>query len=67
MGAEEEVVQVVIGTRRAMPKATIEALKKLNITTKKILVTLSLIVLRNSINIYNTFMDYDAQQDKGEE
>jgi hypothetical protein len=67
MGAEKgDVVPVVIGTRGVMPKAMTEALKKLNITTKKILITLSLIMLRNSINIYNNFMDYDVQQDKGE-
>jgi hypothetical protein len=63
---EGEVIPTVIGTSGAMPTTTIHALRKLNITTKQTLITLSLIALCNSINIYNTFMDYDAQQEWGE-
>jgi hypothetical protein len=52
---------IVIGTRGAMPKTTIAALEKLKITEKSALVTMSQIALRCSINIYNTFMDYDGR------
>jgi hypothetical protein len=55
VGADGEVVQIVIGTRGVTPKTTVDALKKLNITKKQTLITLSLIALRNS----------DAQQEWG--
>jgi hypothetical protein len=61
MGAVEgAVIPIVTGTRGAMPNKTVEALRQLNIINRKVLITISLIALSNSINIYNTFMDYDA-------
>ncbi|KAH0816911.1 hypothetical protein GEV33_005880 [Tenebrio molitor] len=56
-----EVLPIVVGTRRALPKETIEALKKLKITDRKTLLTISLIALRASIRIYHAFMDYNAR------
>jgi hypothetical protein len=57
MGAGSgEVLPVVVGTRGAMPKATVKVPKK-KITDRKTLLTMS---LRSSIIIYHTFMDYDA-------
>jgi hypothetical protein len=56
-----EVLPVVVGTRGALPKETIEALRKLEITDRKTLLTISLIALRASIRIYHAFMDYNAR------
>jgi hypothetical protein len=56
-----EVLPVVVGTRKALPKETIEALRKLEITDRKTLLTISLIALRASIRIYHAFMDYNAR------
>ncbi|KXZ75867.1 hypothetical protein TcasGA2_TC034495 [Tribolium castaneum] len=53
-----EVLPIVVGTRGAMPKETVEALKKLRITDRQTLLTISLIALRMSVKIYHTFMDY---------
>lgn len=55
-----EVLPVVIGARGAIPKATIKSLTKVGITDRKAVVTISLIALRNSIEQYHIFMDYDA-------
>jgi hypothetical protein len=55
-----EVLPLVIGRRGAMPKTSIRALEKLKITERKTL-TISLIAHRGSIEIYNTFMDYDGR------
>lgn len=68
VGAESgEVLPIVVGTRGAMPETTIEALRRINVTDRKTLITLSLITLRNSINMYYTFMDSDAQSDTEEQ
>jgi hypothetical protein len=56
-----EVLPLVIGTRGAMPKSTIRALEKLKITERNTLITISLMAHRSSIEIYNTFMDYDGR------
>ncbi|KAH0816595.1 hypothetical protein GEV33_006196 [Tenebrio molitor] len=62
MGAGSgKVLPVVVGTRGAMPKETVEVLKQLKIIDRKTLLTMSLIALRSSIIIYHTFMDYDAR------
>ncbi|KXZ75601.1 hypothetical protein TcasGA2_TC033504 [Tribolium castaneum] len=53
-----EVLPIVVGTRGAMPKETVKALKKLRITDRQTLLTISLIALRMSVKIYHTFMDY---------
>jgi hypothetical protein len=55
-----EVLPIVIGTRGALPKSTIEGLEKLQIKGRQDLLTLSLMSFRKSIEIYNTFMDYNA-------
>jgi hypothetical protein len=57
-----EILPVVVGTRGAMPKLTIEALKRLQIADKPTLLTISMIAHRSSIEIYNTFMDYDGRR-----
>lgn len=55
-----EVLPIVVGTRGAMPKETVRNLAKLNITDRQTLITISMIALRNSIEQYHMFMDYDA-------
>lgn len=55
-----EVLPVVVGTRGAMPKETISSLASLGIRDKSTLKTISMIVLRCSIEIFHEFMDYDA-------
>jgi hypothetical protein len=66
MDAEEgEILPTVIGTRGAMPSKIIDALKKLNITAKQVLISLSLTALRNTIDIYNNFIDYDIRSQRG--
>jgi hypothetical protein len=50
-----EALPIVVGTRKALPKETIEALRKLKITDRKTPLTISLIA---SIKIYHAFMDY---------
>jgi hypothetical protein len=55
-----KVVPIVIGTRGALPKATILSLEELGIKDRKSLITLTLLALRSSIEIYHAFIDYDA-------
>lgn len=55
-----QVIPVVIGSRGGMPKNTIIQLRKLGITGFNKLLTLSLIALRTSIEIYHSFVDYDG-------
>jgi hypothetical protein len=55
-----EVLPIVIGTRGALPKSTIEGLEKLQIKGRQDLLTLSLMAFRKSIEIYKNFMDYNA-------
>ncbi|XP_039303390.1 uncharacterized protein LOC120357295 [Solenopsis invicta] len=55
-----EVLPIVVGTRGAMPKETVKSLSKLNIKDRKTLITISMIALRNSIEQYHMFMNYDA-------
>ena len=54
-----EVLPIVVGTRGAMPKETVRNLSKLKITDRKTLITIAMIALRNSIEQYHMFMDYD--------
>jgi hypothetical protein len=54
------VISIVIGARGAFPKETIEGLKKLNITDRKDLLTMSLISFRKSIEIYYSFKEFNA-------
>jgi hypothetical protein len=53
-----EVLPIVVGTRGAMPAGTIKCLEKLGIRGKHLL-TISMIALRSSIELYHAFMDYD--------
>ncbi|CAG9825805.1 unnamed protein product [Phaedon cochleariae] len=57
---DAKVLPIVVGTRGAMPRKTIQGLQKLGITTKGVYKTISLIVLRSSIEIYHDFMEYNA-------
>ena len=56
------LIPIVVGTRGSIAKATIASLKELDITDNGSYTTLALLVLRNSIEIYNAFMEYDASQ-----
>jgi hypothetical protein len=53
------VLPVVIGARGAIPKSTIESLEVLGITDYGSLITLALMSLRSSIEIYHAFLDYN--------
>ena len=55
---ESCVIPVVIGCRGAVPRATVESLRILELQTKHAL-TVSLIPLRSSIEMANEFLDYD--------
>lgn len=59
MCSESEVLPVVIGSRGAMPRDTVENLKILGLKKNDIL-TIALNVLRSSIEIANIFIDYDV-------
>jgi hypothetical protein len=54
------VLPLVVGTRGSMPKTTIDSLREININYRGSFITISLLALRNSIEIYHTFMDYNA-------
>jgi hypothetical protein len=55
-----EVLPVVIGTRGAIPKSTISSLTALNLYDRSTCITLALLALRSSIELYHAFIDYDA-------
>jgi hypothetical protein len=55
-----EVLPIVVGTRGALPKQTVEVLDKLQIKGRKDLLAISLMSFRRSIAIYTNFMDYNA-------
>jgi len=54
-----EVLPIVVGTRGAMPKATLKHLRKLGIGSAADHLTISLMALRSSIEMYHEFIDYD--------
>jgi hypothetical protein len=56
------VLPIVVGTRGAIPKATIASLQDLDITDSGSYITLALLALRNSIEIYHNFMEYNASR-----
>ena len=59
-GATSEVVlPIVVGTMGAMPRETVKALDTLGIDDRHTLLTISLIALHSSIEIYHHFRDYD--------
>jgi hypothetical protein len=60
-----EVLPVVIGTRGAMPAKSVEALKRIGIKDRKTLLTISLMALRSSIELYHAFMEYDRALNVG--
>jgi hypothetical protein len=55
-----KVLPIVIGTRGALPMATLLSLEELGITDRKSLITLTLLALRNSTEIYHALIDYDV-------
>jgi hypothetical protein len=57
------VLPIVIGTRGALPKSTILSLEDLGIKDRASLITLTLLALRSSIEIY-AFIEYDAPSRK---
>ena len=54
------VLPLVVGTIGSMPKTTIDSLRETNINDRGSFITISLLALRNSIEIYHTFMDYNV-------
>jgi hypothetical protein len=54
------ILAVVIGTRGAIPKSTIESLEHLGITDRGSLTTTCLMAVRSSIEIYQSFLEYNA-------
>jgi hypothetical protein len=54
------VLPIIIRPRGALPKSTISSITDLSIFNKDLIITISLISLRSSIQIYNSFLDYDA-------
>ena len=54
------VLPLVVGTRGCMPEATLDSLREININDRGSYITISLLALRHSIEIYHTFMDYNA-------
>jgi hypothetical protein len=55
-----KVLPIVIGTRSCMPESTIDSLRALQIKDRGSYITISLLALKPSIEIYHTFMDYNA-------
>ena len=54
------VLPLVVGTRGSMSKTTNDSLREININDRGSFITISLLALRNSIETYHTFMDYNA-------
>ena len=54
-----EVLPIVVGTRGAMPRETVNCLAVLGITDRKTRLTISMLAHRSSIELYHRFMDYD--------
>jgi hypothetical protein len=54
-----KVLPVVVGTRGAIPKSTIASLEELHIKKTGMLITIALIALRSSIEMYLEFLDYN--------
>jgi hypothetical protein len=61
-----EVLPVVIGTRGAMPAESVEALRRIGTKDRKTLLTISLIALRSSIELYHIFIDFDRAPNRWE-
>jgi len=56
------VIPIVVCTRGSIAKTTIASLKELDINDNGSYTTFALLALRNSIEIYNAFMEYDASR-----
>jgi hypothetical protein len=56
-----EVLPIVVGTRGAIPKSTILSLTALNLCDRGTYITLALLALCSSIELYHNFIDYDAR------
>ena len=54
------VLPLVVGTRGSMPVTTIDSLREININDRGSYITILLLALRHSIEIYHTFMDFNA-------
>jgi hypothetical protein len=54
------VLPILVGTRGAIPKATIASLQDLYIADNGSYITLALLALRNSTEIYHNFTEYNA-------
>jgi len=54
------VLPLVVGTRGSMPVTTIDSLREININDRGSYITISLLALRHTTEIYHTFMDYNA-------
>lgn len=57
-----EVVPIVVGSQGAIPADTKAALRKFGISSKKDILTISMIALRSSIEIANTFINDFARR-----
>jgi hypothetical protein len=57
-----KVLPVVVGNRGAIPKSTIASLKELEIKDRGSFITISLLALRSSLEVYHAFLDYDKSQ-----
>jgi hypothetical protein len=55
-----KVLPVVVGSRGAIPKSTISSLKELRMHDKSSYITIALMALRSSIEMYHAFLDYYA-------
>jgi hypothetical protein len=53
------VLPIVIVTRGAIPKSTIAALEEPGITDRRSLITIALLALRSSTEMYHAFLDYN--------
>ena len=51
------LLPTVVGTSGFMPLATIDSLREININDRGSYITISLLALRNSIEIYHTFVN----------
>jgi hypothetical protein len=58
------VLPIVVGTRGSLPKTTLDSLREININDRGSYITISLLALRHSIEIYHTFMDYNTEISK---
>ncbi|CAH2021857.1 unnamed protein product, partial [Acanthoscelides obtectus] len=59
---EVEVIPIVIGARGALPRTTVNGLRRLGIYSKSLCRTLSMIALRSSIEMANDFIDGSIQR-----